>query len=419
MGTRDYMAIGNKLGLRFTGIRAQGPDAFAGQSKGDRLLFAYQMARVRGVDLESYCATLAGENFLWEELDLLARSIEAYKYQLGKRDFSDILMDWLAQAAPPPLEVMFVDEAQDLSLLQWRVIERLSESCERIYLAGDDDQAIFEWAGSDVAPLQEMEGETRVLPKSYRVPFVVHRLAEQVIRRVESRVPKQWSPRPQRGHLEYIQDLGHLDMGKGSWLLLARNAHLLQRYMGHCVNAGLLYSSPYGGPVRPEVLKAVELWTRWTRESDLALSVGQIRKIFDWIRTGRSLPRGAKTRLAEMPENRKFTLTEASLEFQMRHLHEWFTALDLIPDQERDFIRAARAQGELILKNPRIHVDTIHGTKGEEADNVVLLSDMAKRTWEEMGMNPDAEHRVWYVGITRARRNLYIVSPETEYYYGF
>jgi superfamily I DNA/RNA helicase len=32
-------------------------------------------------------------------------------------------------------------------------------------------------------------------------------------------------------------------------------------------------------------------------------------------------------------------------------------------------------------------------------------------------MNPDDEARVFYVGVTRAKENLYIMSPQTSLYY--
>ena len=47
------------------------------------------------------------------------------------------------------LKVMFVDEAQDLSPLQWKMYDLKSNS-DDVYLAGDDDQAIYTWAGVDV-----------------------------------------------------------------------------------------------------------------------------------------------------------------------------------------------------------------------------------------------------------------------------
>jgi len=68
---------------------------------------------------------------------------------------------------------------------------------------------------------------------------------------------------------------------------------------------------------------------------------------------------------------------------------------------------------------PRIRVKTIHGAKGEEADNVALLTDVYPIITAAMddadGM--DDETRTFYVGMTRAREALYVVEPQTEHFY--
>jgi ATP-dependent exoDNAse (exonuclease V) beta subunit len=39
----------------------------------------------------------------------------------------------------------------------------------------------------------------------------------------------------------------------------------------------------------------------------------------------------------------------------------------------------------------------------------VLLTDMGRKSWESLG--EDQENRVWYVALTRARKNLFLVRP--------
>ena len=50
----------------------------------------------------------------------------------------------------PTFEVVFIDEAQDLSFLQWQMVKSIWNKSKEVYLAGDDDQAIFRWAGADL-----------------------------------------------------------------------------------------------------------------------------------------------------------------------------------------------------------------------------------------------------------------------------
>ena len=66
-------------------------------------------------------------------------------------DYKDYT-DWLEEVAAdpkvlPPTKVLFVDEAQDLTPLQWKVIDGWDVPYKIV--VGDDDQCLFSWSGSD------------------------------------------------------------------------------------------------------------------------------------------------------------------------------------------------------------------------------------------------------------------------------
>jgi DNA helicase-2/ATP-dependent DNA helicase PcrA len=92
----------------------------------------------------------------------------------------------------------------------------------------------------------------------------------------------------------------------------------------------------------------------------------------------------------------------------------WHEALDRLPTDEMAYMLAARRRGEKLRSSPRVRLSTIHSAKGAEADHVVLMTEMAWRTAKEAEQNPDDERRVWYVGVTRARQRLSIVSSQTQ-----
>ena len=67
-------------------------------------------------------------------------------------------------------------------------------------------------------------------------------------------------------------------------------------------------------------------------------------------------------------------------------------------------------EGEDLDKPARIYISTIHAAKGGEEDNVILCLDMGRKiikSIKESEEYSDEENRVWYVGITRAKNNLY------------
>jgi superfamily I DNA/RNA helicase len=72
-----------------------------------------------------------------------------------------------------------------------------------------------------------------------------------------------------------------------------------------------------------------------------------------------------------------------------------------------------RRNGELLKQEPRIKLSTIHGMKGGECDNVVLLSDLTENTMRNFEKTPDDENRLFYVGATRTKKQLHIVEPKS------
>jgi superfamily I DNA/RNA helicase len=75
--------------------------------------------------------------------------------------------------------------------------------------------------------------------------------------------------------------------------------------------------------------------------------------------------------------------------------------------------------GKVNLNECKIKLNTVHGSKGGEADNVVLLLGFSSRIAENMHSNPDSEMRCYYVGVTRARKKLYLVTPEGNHGYEY
>ena len=66
------------------------------------------------------------------------------------------------------------------------------------------------------------------------------------------------------------------------------------------------------------------------------------------------------------------------------------------------------------LKQSNIMVNTIHGVKGGEADNVVLMLDFTKAVKQNIELNPDSELRCLYVACTRAKKALHIVHSNSS-----
>ncbi len=72
---------------------------------------------------------------------------------------------------------------------------------------------------------------------------------------------------------------------------------------------------------------------------------------------------------------------------------------------------------EELSKPARVKLSTIHAAKGGEATNVLLILDNTKKIREAIERSEDKydeEQRVWYVGVTRTKQNLYILTAKYE-----
>ena len=116
----------------------------------------------------------------WGTLKHIYDNYIKYKNKSRLHDFNDIIKQVIAKEDKlPTFKAIFIDEAQDLSPLQWKLYDVLKKRTENIYLAGDDDQAIFAWAGADVKRFikEQVDKETQSLspPKSRRLFTIYYR----------------------------------------------------------------------------------------------------------------------------------------------------------------------------------------------------------------------------------------------------
>ena len=119
-----------------------------GNKKGDLLLFCDEVARSSEKDLKKVWQELECDHS-WEEQLFFSKALANFKREKKLLDFTDMLDLFIEQKNVPHLDIIFVDEAQDLSPLQWKMFFYIEENCKRSYIAGDDDQTIYTFQGAD------------------------------------------------------------------------------------------------------------------------------------------------------------------------------------------------------------------------------------------------------------------------------
>lgn len=411
LGWPHLRELGKSLGLEFKGKEIKDGDIY-GMAAADRMLFLEGLARNTLIPLKEVWSEAFDDSIDWWELERFARAMEAFKRDRALLDFTDMLvrMAALGTATMPPLKLLLIDEAQDLSSLQWQCVEVLAEKAETVCVAGDDLQGIFAWAGGNVDAFINLQGSVQVLDQSYRIPNAVHRLAESIANKIENKRPAAWRPRTEEGAVNWFNDVDEVDLSKGTWLLLARNGYLLDGLEDHCLSNGFSFHSVNRDPLKSPALGAIKTWER-LRRGELA-SAEQVIEVTKFM-TPAQIPMALVKKLKGEDDGEQHSLSDLKSS-GLATDSIWWQAMPRISPRERDFFLAARKRGEALLKEPRIRISTIHSAKGAEADNVLLLTDMSYRCFENMNKRPDDEARVFYVAVTRAKETLNVILPKTN-----
>lgn len=383
LGAQDWKALSDLMGIPFSG-RALEPGEMPGeeQSTGDRCLALIELSRARREPLEDTWREL-GEDLDWWLLRNVRDTLAQYKLDAGKIDFSDMLSRFLLEGSPIPLDIAIIDEAQDSTAAQWAVMRRAFKGVGEIVIAGDDDQAIHSWAGADVRHFLGIKADREILPISYRLPREIWELGGSIAERISDRIPKKWSPAEHSGTIHHHAGLEFvdIDISRGSWMILVRNNYQLRPVEEELRSRGLSYLTKWGPSIKSSHARSIVMWERRRRGQRLSLSDQEVADSY----AGPKIPKTAP----------------------------WFDALVGIDLDVRDYYRAVLRNGQRLLDQPRIFAGTIHSVKGSEADHVILLSDMSERTYSSFERDPDNEHRVFYVGATRARQSLHLVEPQS------
>ena len=371
------------------------------------ILNEINLARIRGVDLRQHYND-SGLDIEWFHFEFVERTYRHYKRSKDLLDFTDLLeMAVQDLALLPSLEVLIVDEAQDLSRLQWQMVEMLASKAKRVFLAGDDDQAVFTWAGADVKSFLSFTGTIKVLDQSYRVPSTVHALANQIVSRIRERQEKEWKPREFEGTVMTYYRFEDVPVDEGQWLIMASTNYLLNP-VGEWLKAkGLLFDRSGVPSVGPTILKAVISWERLRK--GYAVFGEEIANIYRYL-DSELVARGHRSFKGD--RNAPFILEFLQKDYGLLAAPIWHEALSKIAHDKRDYLISVLRRGTKLSDGGRIKLSTIHGAKGGEADNVLLLMDLSTKFAKDFQKNGDDVHRLFYVGVTRAKQSLHLVLPK-------
>lgn len=347
---------------------------------------------------------------------------EGWKRHEGYLDFTDLLVRVAnGEGVVDPHTVVIIDEAQDLTTLQWKVADRLYAEASMVYVVGDDDQAIYSFLGADVNHFLTWPCDAiNTLDYTYRLPKNVLAYAARLAVQIAGRQRKTVTGADRQGLiLADINLLERLNYGtRATELYLTRNEYMLRRVERELRRQGIPYKSkfsPYTSTYGYEgrAFQAIALLHQW-RTQPLYLK--------DWKKMKSVL----RPSFIEMIEDHY----EAAVEIRPEGIPTLSTIFARHPNEFEElgwwepFFHTMSAQTTSMFRNtlglhsleacvkPTLELSTIHGAKGKEADRVYVCSALTDKLYRGLETRYD-EHRLFYVAVTRTRDELIIVhDPE-------
>lgn len=220
---------------------------------------------------------------------------EEYKKAIGVIDYTAIIEKALDEdKSIPKFKIIFVDEAQDFSKLQWTFVEKLFCKAQHVYIAGDDDQAINESTGASAQIFVDYKFDEEILlNQSYRIPPKIHESLFQengILSTLNKfnpfRKEKKWNAKKDaaegmvfRIHTNQLLDL-IVKYPKKEWLIMsARNitiknfsSLLISKGVSHFLSNKIMPNNNYGNDRKPSINLAT-IWGAKGGEADCTVLI--------------------------------------------------------------------------------------------------------------------------------------------------
>lgn len=356
-----------------------GDDSFS--TPDDEAMFIINLSHVTATPLRQLLRTYKGKYDIPATKVLkIAEEYANFKQANGLLDYTDMLTQAI-DCFMPTVKYLLMDEAQDSSRLQWNLFNKLSERSSLVLIAGDDKQAIHTYAGADVNYFVNYKADSTInLGQSYRVPSTIQKLADKIISKVKIKHDVVWEPRNEKG-MVLRRDMFNANIitSTESWLVLARNRSILERYSHDIMKRGLVYTLNGKPPINKDIFRAIKEFNGDKTNSEL------LKKF--------------------IPAKQYDVLIKAN---------SWEYAFAGVSLIEKRYVKLLLQNHEdplkISFKDAKIRLATIHTSKGTEADNVVLINGMTNVVAKQYDIDKDSELRVLFVAVTRARKNLIIVN---------
>ena len=357
----------------------------------------------------------------------------------GKKTFSHMIptmQKHVVNDSFKEIKYLFIDEAQDLSTTQFEFIKLIAQraNLKELWIAGDDDQAIYPFNGADVHAFRNFKHDHKeVLAQSYRVPRKIHEYLNNIYDKITYRENKKYTYRngdpgsfnPYFHESDISQYYPLINSSNETFLFAARNNSILDdlrvdlgqnnidfRYKDHmpiffefkeavCHLKILEKNGRLEGKDFVNVLKRIPVQTK--KNPDGIKKYGYQQKIINKMEEGEII---------------HYSMTD--LKACVTEVKDWPQMFKHIGSD--DTIRLKEHEKNNTLeKKPNVILDTYHGVKGAEYDHSFVFKRVNQIQQESLGregsQDCDNEWRAYLVACSRSKHSLNILpDPKGQQY---
>lgn len=300
-------------------------------------------------------------------------------------DFDDMIwFPFVYRLNVGKFDVVFVDEAQDLNAAQMAMVLSANKPDGRIIAVGDPAQSIYQFRGADSEAIpnfiEKLKAKTLPLSVTYRCPKKIVKVAQEVVPDIEC---------PDTADNGIVEDISTTELLKkvkpGDFILSRTNAPLIKYCMallrsgvpaniqGRDVGANLQYF------IKKSKAKTINSFIEYVNE----WKEQEIKRL--------------------MKEKKDTTATIDKAECLLNLCEGNLTIKDLKETIEKLF--------DDVDDNNKVILSTTHKAKGLERDRVFVLANTYRYGPGVTG----EEANLWYVAVTRAKKELYLVRKPSKY----
>lgn len=333
--------------------------------------------------------------------DLLGRVGNLEKSKEVVKEAIKLIKDGEVEESRITKMVVVIDEAQDMREEEYELIKILLEKNENVRLiaVGDDDQNIFSFRGSSNDYLVELQEKSKLyeLPMNYRAKSNLVDFTNKFVATIRNRmktIPIQ-SKTNELGHIRVVKHLGK---------------NLINPVVSHIIKSGLSGKSCVLARTNTEAnyiagllnKKGVKAQLIQDNSNFTLYNLSEIRVFLNHLLKDDDKPSISIQQWEDSIKHfdikykgtMNYDVCSKALQLFDKINGKFKYVSDLI-----EFLKTSEYDD--YIESNSIIVSTLHKAKGREFDNVIIMYDKSYILDED-------EKRLLYVGMTRAKTNLYI-----------